>query len=135
MASSESFEVGRLNTVKPRIAVQVDFSKPQAEAMVISDSKTKSNSALLRFPGYVVSLFANTTANRAYDYSRTAKIYFDRYDNDKNGYLEKDEVPTTIQQQFKSWDLNQDAKVFIKDNRRELRTGSVAVTNSSTFHC
>ncbi len=41
--------------------------------------------------------------------------YMTRYDSNKNGYLEKDELQGGLARQFALWDMNSDGKVFAKE--------------------
>jgi len=71
----------------------------------------------IQFAGTSVLLHVSTDAPQ-YNAERSAQSMFNRYDKDKNGYLEKTELGTQSQGlalQFGSWDANEDGKVYVDE--------------------
>lgn len=111
---SES-ESGELNSAKPRMVVRVELGKTGGGKLLVNGVEAKDNSTSVELPGVKISVTAITTAVQGFDYSQTANAYLTRYDNDKNGYLDKDELAGNFAQQLTMWDLDGDGKVFPKE--------------------
>jgi Ca2+-binding EF-hand superfamily protein len=114
-------EVLGLNDVTPHVALSVDLRatgqgtgvklKSPAD-QIIRIREESANAIVLALPGAKVSLAANRTTLPAANYDQTAASMIARFDQDKNGYLEKKEMPGNLAQQLELWDADEDGKAF-----------------------
>ncbi len=126
----ESNEVTNLEQVKPHIQLRTNvaagggksnsggvliqsIAKELGNVTAISD-EFKTEVALDLADVKLRFVTANSPARR-FDYRQTSQRMVDRYDTNKNGYIEAKEmkkVNVGLVQQFKRWDMNSDGKVY-----------------------
>ena len=117
----EQDEVLGLNDVTPHVALAVDLSpsgnsqgvKLKSLAEKIGSPREESaDEFVLALAGAKVSLAANRSAQSTPDHVRSATAMLARFDLDKNGYLEKKELPGNLAEQLELWDADEDGKAF-----------------------
>lgn len=117
-----------LNKVEPHVELQVALGDKDNGGLKVGrlgsgfkpSGETKTSLAMT-LPGVNLTFVANTAAASTYDYSRTATSYLQRYDSDKNGYLDEKEVGNTFARLAQMWDTDQDGKIFAKEIEASYR--------------
>jgi Ca2+-binding EF-hand superfamily protein len=111
-------EVLALNMLPPHLRVKValgseaKLSAEPAIADLSAAADASGRGAAVTLPGVQISLTANPTAARTFDYTATGKSLVGRYDKNANGYIEKEEMEGNLAYQFDYWDANNDGKVY-----------------------
>jgi Ca2+-binding EF-hand superfamily protein len=112
-------EVLGLNDVQPDIEIDVDLGGPDAKGLALKSSASEltktsesPDNTVLELPGTRLSLIASRVAPQTINYEQQANAYLTRFDADKNGYLDKSELPENVFQQVAAWDENEDGKIF-----------------------
>lgn len=110
--------IGKSNSKTPNVQVKSTLKKSELKIAVDqSDARTVS----LGFPGWKLRLNVPNVSPRTNDYSRTAANYLQRYDADKNGYIDAKDIKQlgnqgrVVERQMNQWDVNADGKVFAKE--------------------
>lgn len=104
VSQSETPTMPRLRLVSIPEELAVDGQSPVEQA----------NRLTLRLGGMTLTIYTNDTAG-ADDFETRASQVLAMFDNNKNGYLEKDEVPEGVQAQvgpFEAVDADEDGKAF-----------------------
>jgi Ca2+-binding EF-hand superfamily protein len=120
-------EVLGLNRAEPQLRLKISLGE-KGQGLVIESHAAEVEkpevgavnaggvtSSVVGLPGVKVTLAANTAVARAQDYTSYAQSYVNNYDKDKNGYIEKDEMPGNLAPTFTSWDTNDDGKVYLDE--------------------
>ncbi len=123
----ENQEFNHLLTMKPHLHLNLAFGRAGDRSSVVTvksiakdlDIEVKKSATS---PARLTLVIGDCniellTASRAYptfSYEAQAKSVVSRYDKNKNGYLEKDELgeQASLANQFRLWDANGDAKVY-----------------------
>ena len=111
-----------LNKVEPHVELQIALGDKDNGGLKVGrlgpgfkpSGETKTSLAMT-LPGVNLTFVANTAAARTYDYSRTATSYLQRYDGDKNGYIDEKELGTNFARMAQMWDTDKDGKIFAKE--------------------
>lgn len=129
-------EVLALNDVQPHIELAADIGSADAKGVTlksVAEGLTKvsesADNAVLEFPGTRLSLFASRAAPQTINYEQQASAYLSRFDADKNGYLEKSELPENVFQQVAAWDENEDGKIFAEEMTASLARQAAPLTS------
>lgn len=120
----EADEVSQLNDVKPQIHFTVDLGE-KGKGIKIKQTSLKTQSsaqgddtASIEFPGLILRVQVNRSSGE-YPYNNSmnnvSDSYLNRYDKDKNGYLDKDELTGALARYLEMWDEDSDGKVFPKE--------------------
>ncbi|GAB4153892.1 MAG: hypothetical protein Tsb009_30370 [Planctomycetaceae bacterium] len=112
---------------KPQVRLRVSIGKRKSSEAALkvlsvsapikisksSQEPSKSHLAI-SLPGWKLRLQVPDVTTPKVDYTRTAQLTLSRYDKNKNGYLEKEEMSGNpyILSQFQVWDANNDGKVY-----------------------
>lgn len=122
-------EVAGLNSLAPHLACEINLGAsdklPQGLTVKsLAPELGRIEAAVSRSADVVTikasSLTLSVTVNSAVstsNFETQARFFFDRYDTDKNGYLDKEEVAGQqgLAQQFELWDSDGDGKVYAKE--------------------
>lgn len=132
----DSGELVGLHLVKPHIAIDVNLGKSEQRpaglriAAIVEElgdlnrfSKEFGSQIVIERPGMKLTLSAPKVSNRyAANYGRSAKSMLTRYDLDKNGYIDKEEIKKVtganqqyLVKQFERWDADGNGMVFAKE--------------------
>jgi Ca2+-binding EF-hand superfamily protein len=119
-----------LNYLTPHVRMEIDFGVASAGGKLqLADLRSElssgvqqrqtERSAQFDWPNLTLafSVADNTSAG---DVTGQAEAEFSRADQDKNGYLEKAELPENQQALFDGWDGNADGKVYLDELRTAL---------------
>jgi len=112
-----------LNTMEPHVELKVNVGGGEGKAGLkvgrlasgVEPSGKTKNSLAMALSGVNLSFVANTDVGRTIDYSRLATSYMNRYDGDKNGYIDEKELGTNFARMAQMWDVDRDKKIFGKE--------------------
>jgi Ca2+-binding EF-hand superfamily protein len=122
----ERDELPGLNTISPHIALAANFGQTgglPAGLTLTSVSQELGDFELapasgrrsLQLPGLQLEFTIPPASAARINYDAQAMAYLNRFDSDKNGYLEKQELDNNnpaFGQQFAAWDADGDGKVY-----------------------
>jgi Ca2+-binding EF-hand superfamily protein len=122
----ERDELAGLNTISPHIALAANFGRMgdvPGGIMVTSVSQELGDFELapargrrsLQLAGLQLEFTIPPSPAARINYDAQAMAYLNRFDTDKNGYLEKQELADNnrpFAQQFEAWDTDGDGKVY-----------------------
>jgi Ca2+-binding EF-hand superfamily protein len=115
-------EVLALNKVKPHLQLSIQLGKSDGPALTVTSmaselvkSGASDDSLSIELPGVKLAFKAPRIPAQSSRYAQLGTSYLTRFDANKNGYLEKDEVQGGFARQFALWDMNSDGKVFAKE--------------------
>src|SRR6185436_8094116 len=74
-----------------------------------------AGASALVIPGVKLAFVANPGGPRTFDYSTTAASFVATYDKNKNGYIDKEEMPGNLAATFAMYDTNDDGKVYAEE--------------------
>jgi Ca2+-binding EF-hand superfamily protein len=122
-------EVAGIDSLAPHLACDVNLGDAgklpkgltvkslAAELGRTDDVVSRSaDTVTLKLPSVTLSLAANDSVE-SFNFDGQAKGLLDRFDADKNGYLDKDEAAgqLALGPQFDAWDFDGDGKVYAKE--------------------
>jgi hypothetical protein len=129
-------EVLALNDVQPHIELAADIGAADAKGVTLKSVaeglakvSESADNAVLELPGTRLSLFASRAAPQTINYEQQASAYLSRFDADKNGYLEKSELPENVYQSIVAWDENEDGKIFAEEMTASLARQAAPLTS------
>ena len=120
-------EFARFLKMPPHVHLEANFGKktdlPRGVSIKSISEELKAqeqvasrdgNEINIKFPECDLTILAGGSQAQIVDYAAYAKAIVDRYDTNKNGYLEKEEVESVsgFARQFDLLDANKDAKVY-----------------------
>lgn len=130
----ESGEMVALHLARPALHLEVRLgtkdkvgigvvvkSAPKGVAANPADAKGPVRELALTLPGWKLRIEVPEVQTYSYNYARYATSYLQRYDVDKNQYIDKKDIEKLgnqaryVESQFKNWDANGDGKVYAKE--------------------
>lgn len=129
-----------LNYLSPHLRVEIDFGAADAAGgrLQITDMRSElasetsqrktERSAQLNFPNLTLAFSVADVASLG-DIAAQAEAAFMQADQDKNGYVEKAELPENQQASFAGWDGNADGKVYPDELSAALRSERMPLLN------
>lgn len=120
-----------LNYLTPQLRFEIDFGAAEASGgrltvVELRDDlatgvrqRSTERSAQFDWPNLTLAFSVNDTANPG-DIAAQAEASFTQFDQDKNGYLEKSELPEPQQGSFDSWDGDADGKLYPEELKAAL---------------
>lgn len=129
-----------LNYLTPHLRFEIDFGSGDAGGgrLKVVDMRSEfSNGAQQRatersvqfdWPNLTLAFSAADHAN-AGDVAAQADATFMQADQDKNGYLEKSELPEPQQASFEGWDADADGKLYLDELKEALRAERTPLLN------
>jgi Ca2+-binding EF-hand superfamily protein len=88
---------------------------------------------MLELPGVMLEFVAENSPVNTSNYNSYANRIVMSFDKDKNGYLEKSELPQQQQGQFAGWDIDGNGKVFLEEIKEAYRVAQAANFQRVTF--
>lgn len=129
-----------LNYLTPHVRMEIDFGATEAAGgqLRLSDLRAElssgvqqrqtERSAQFDWPNLTLAFSVSDSTNPG-EISAQAEAAFTQADQDKNGYVEKTELPEPQQASFGGWDGNADGKVYLDELKAALQAERTPLLN------